>query len=134
MSKIQSITAREIQDSRGKPTVEVELFIEGGTRALSALSARPSTNFELGALVVKAAPKGCKDCNFTGYRGRKGLFEVLLVDNNMERFILTNPPVSAIQELAIKKGMVTIWQSGLIEVVQGITTLEEVKKVVEAGE
>ena len=73
---------------------------------------------------------GCKDCNFTGYKGRKGLYEVFLVDNEIERFILTNPPVFEITELAIKKGMVTVYQSGLIEVVLGETTLEEVKGVV----
>jgi len=73
---------------------------------------------------------GCKDCNFTGYKGRKGLYEVFLVDNEIERFILTNPPVFEITEMAVKKGMVTVYQSGLIEVVLGETTLEEVKGVV----
>ncbi len=84
--------------------------------------------------IAKASEKGCEDCNFTGYRGRKGLYELFLVDDEMERFILTNPPVSKIKELLVKKGMVTLWQSGLIEVVEGNTTMEEVKKVVEADE
>ena len=52
----------------------------------------------------------------------------------MEKFILTNPPVSSIRELAIKKGMVTMYQSGLIDVVLGDTTLEEVLRVVEEDE
>lgn len=76
--------------------------------------------------------KGCEFCNFTGYRGRKGVFEAFLVDFEMERFILNNPPVSSIKELAMKKGMVTMYQSGIIEVVSGDTTLEEVKRIVEA--
>ena len=75
---------------------------------------------------------GCKACNFTGYKGRKGIFEVFLVDSEMEKFILKDPSVSSIKELLIKKGMITIWQSGLIEVIEGETTLEEVKKVVES--
>jgi len=81
--------------------------------------------------IAFAKEKGCEACNFTGYKGRKGLFEIFLVDAEMEKFILTNPAVSSIKELLIKKGMTTIYQSGLIEVVLGETTLQEVKKVVE---
>ncbi len=84
--------------------------------------------------IAKAKEGGCPACNFTGYRGRKGLYELFVVDDEMERFILTNPPVSTIKDLLIKKGMVTIYQSGIIEVVEGTTTLEEVHKVVEADE
>lgn len=73
----------------------------------------------------------CEFCNETGFKGRRALYETFLVDEEMERFILTNPPVSAIRDLAIKKGMVTMYQAGLIEVAMGNTTLEEVKRVVE---
>ncbi len=81
---------------------------------------------------AKVNQKGCSRCNFTGYRGRKGLLEVFLVDAQMEKLILKNPAVSQIKELLAKGGMITMYQSGLIEVVLGQTTLEEVKKVVEA--
>lgn len=80
--------------------------------------------------IAKAKEGGCSSCNFTGYRGRTGLFEVFLVDNAMEKFILKNPPVSEIKERAVSSGMITIYQSGLIEVVLGETTLQEVRKVV----
>jgi len=86
------------------------------------------------AKIAKVSEKGCEACNLTGYKGRIGLYEVFLVDSQMEKFILTNPPVSEIKDLAIKKGMVTIYQSGLLEVINGRTTLKEVKKVVEADE
>jgi len=84
--------------------------------------------------IAKVKEGGCPVCNFTGYKGRQGLFEAFLVDSEMERFILTNPPVSAIRELAVKKGMVTMYQSGLIDVVLGKTTIDEVVRVVEAEE
>ena len=84
--------------------------------------------------IAKVKEGGCQACNFTGYRGRQGLFEAFLVDSEMERFILTNPPVSLIRELAIKKGMVTMYQSGLIDILLGKTTFEEVARVVEADE
>ena len=74
---------------------------------------------------------GCEACNFTGYKGRRGLYEAFLVDAEIEKFILTNPPVSEVRQMAIKKGMVTMWQSGLIEVALGSTTLDEVRKNVE---
>jgi len=84
--------------------------------------------------IAKIKEKICAECNFTGFKGRKGIFEIFIVDEDLERFILTNPPVSAIKELLIKKGMITIYQSGLIEVILGETTLEEVKRVAEADE
>ena len=86
--------------------------------------------------IILAQPKagGCDACNFTGYKGRQGLFEAFLVDSELERFILTNPPVSAVRELAIKKGMVTMYQSGLIDIALGITTFDEVARVVEEDE
>ena len=74
--------------------------------------------------------KGCEDCNFTGYRGRTGIFEAFLVDEEMEKFILTSPSISALREMAMKKGMVTMYQDGLLKVIDGITTIEEVERVV----
>ncbi len=84
--------------------------------------------------IAKVKEGGCTICNFTGYKGRQGLFEAFLVDSEMERFILTNPPVSSIRNLAIKKGMATMYQSGLIDVVSGKTTMDEVLRVVEEDE
>lgn len=107
---------------------------------------RPSSEFfnklkaELGPLKIKIpkidkdlkVPKtvGCKDCNFTGYRGRVGVFEAFLVDDEMEKFILASPSIAALKEKAIKKGMVTMYQDGLIKVLEGETTLEEVERLV----
>jgi type II secretory ATPase GspE/PulE/Tfp pilus assembly ATPase PilB-like protein len=72
---------------------------------------------------------GCQDCNFTGYRERIGMFEAFLIDDEMEKFILTSPSIAALREGAIKKGMVTMKQDGLIKVLEGITTIEEVERV-----
>jgi len=72
---------------------------------------------------------GCSACNSTGYRGRVGIYETFLVDDEMERFILTSPSVVAMRELAIKKGMVLMQQDGLIKVLEGVTTLDEIERV-----
>ncbi|MFC1629980.1 GspE/PulE family protein [Patescibacteria group bacterium] len=76
-----------------------------------------------------AKGKGCKVCNSTGYKGRVGIFETFLIDEEMERFILTSPSTSALQKKAVKKGMVTMRQDGLIKVLQRVTTIEEVDRV-----
>jgi len=73
--------------------------------------------------------QGCPACNSTGYKGRVGIFETFLVDDEMEKFILTSPSIVAMRELAIKKGMVPMHQDGLIKVLEGITTIEEVERV-----
>jgi len=74
-------------------------------------------------------PKGCRDCNFTGYRGRTGIFEAFLVDEGMEKFILQNPSISVIKKEVIEKGMVTMQQDGMLKVLNGVTTIEEVERI-----
>ncbi len=105
--------------------------IKQGLKGLPASIKLPDLNK---LKIAKASKEGCHACNFTGYKGRKGLFEAFLVDSDMEKFILTNPPVSSIKEHAIKKGMVTMYQSGLIDIALGETTMEEVKRAVEEDE
>lgn len=72
-----------------------------------------------------ARPQGCTECNSTGYKGRIGAFEVILVDGAFEEFILTKPSTAGLRKFAIKQGMTTMYQDGLLKVVQGMTTLEE---------
>jgi type IV pilus assembly protein PilB len=71
---------------------------------------------------------GCSFCNNTGYKGRVGIFEAFLVDDKMEKFIMTSPSVAALKEKAIGGGMATLFQDGLIKVLERITTIEEVEK------
>ena len=113
------------------PTAEELSEIKKGLKSLPKNVELPDLNkFK----VAKVKEGGCNACNFIGYKGRQGLFEAFLVDSEMEKFILTNPPVSSIRELAIKKGMITMYQSGLIDVVIGKTTMDEILRVVEADE
>jgi type II secretory ATPase GspE/PulE/Tfp pilus assembly ATPase PilB-like protein len=74
-------------------------------------------------------PKGCKYCNFTGYRDRIGVFEAILINDVMEEFILKNPSIASFKKEAIKRGMVTLYQDGLIKVLEGVTTIEEVERI-----
>jgi len=80
--------------------------------------------------VLVAKIKGCEYCNFSGYKGRIGIFEAMAIDDEMQDFILTSPSTSSTQKLAVKKGMTTMKQDGLIKILRGVTTMEEVKRVV----
>lgn len=71
---------------------------------------------------------GCTQCK-NGYQGRIGLFEVLPISKTLEQLIMAGANSLAVQEMAQHEGMMTIYQSGLEKVKQGITTLEEVNRV-----
>ncbi len=79
--------------------------------------------------VLIPKPKGCEHCNQTGYKGRTGIYEFVLMDDEMEKFILENPSIAAIKEEAQKRGMINMYHDGLIKVLQGITDFEELKRV-----
>jgi type II secretory ATPase GspE/PulE/Tfp pilus assembly ATPase PilB-like protein len=70
---------------------------------------------------------GCEKCNQTGYKGRVGIFELLQVKQEIESLIEKEASETELQEFALKQGMVTMQQDGLLKVLTGITTLEEIK-------
>lgn len=73
--------------------------------------------------------KGCTACNYRGYAGRVGIFEVLPITKPMQRLITDNAPIDQLEAQARKDGMVTLMESGLRKVIDGVTTIEEVMKV-----
>ena len=72
--------------------------------------------------------KGCSVCNNTGYKGRAGLYEVMEVDDEIKDLILVGASALELKKKAIERGMLTLRRSGLIKVMQGMTTLEEVAR------
>lgn len=73
--------------------------------------------------------KGCSVCNFTGYKGRTGIFEVLVMDDQLRNLVLERAPTVTIKEKAKELGMVSLKDSGLRKIFDGVTTIEEVAKV-----
>jgi len=73
---------------------------------------------------------GCMACNGTGYRGRVGIYEFLQVDESMQRLIVTGASTNDIKAHAIKSGMITMRQDGLLKVKQGISSIEELLRVI----
>ncbi|HSX18520.1 MAG TPA: GspE/PulE family protein [Candidatus Saccharimonadales bacterium] len=75
--------------------------------------------------------KGCKECNNTGYLGRIGIFEVLVISEPVAKMIFTRQTSQEIENEAIKEGMMTMKQDGFLKVIEGMTTIEEVLRVAE---
>jgi type IV pilus assembly protein PilB len=74
--------------------------------------------------------KGCNLCNHTGFQGQIGIFELLHVSDAIRQMILRNAPAMEIKKQAIKEGMVSMLQDGLLKAEEGVTTIEEVLRVV----
>ena len=72
---------------------------------------------------------GCTQCNNTGYKGRIGIFELLIIDETMEDFILKKPGNHEIREWAIDHGMVPMQQDGILKILEGLTTVEELERI-----
>ncbi len=73
--------------------------------------------------------KGCQACNFTGMKGRTAIYEVMPVTQEIRDLILRGAQSSEIREVAQQQGMKTLRQAGLMKVVEGVTTVEEVLRV-----
>jgi type IV pilus assembly protein PilB len=70
--------------------------------------------------------KGCSTCNNTGYKGRIGLYEVLEVTDEIRELILIGASALELRKKAIDDGMVSLRESGLHKIRNGVTTIEEV--------
>ncbi len=75
-------------------------------------------------------PKGCVRCSNTGYRGRTGVYELLKVSENIQQLTLERRSSGEIKQAAVNEGMITLRHDGLDKVRQGLTSLEEILRVV----
>ena len=73
--------------------------------------------------------RGCDQCKHSGYRGRTGIYELLVMDNTLRPLVMDRMPSSTIRTAAIRQGMLALRDDGWQKVVNGITTLEEVLRV-----
>ncbi len=91
---------------------------------------------ELGVRAVENTPSifrpvGCAHCNHTGYRGRIGIFELLIVDDDIRNMITDNVDSKSIKRKAIEKGMATLRIDGARKVLRGVTSIAEVLRATE---
>ena len=73
--------------------------------------------------------KGCAECDKTGYKGRMGLYELMVADANVKRLVQTRAPVTEIVAAAVAGGMRTLKQDGIAKVLQGLTDLQQIRGV-----
>jgi len=74
-------------------------------------------------------PKGCEVCNQTGYKGRIGIIEAMLLTSKLKELIMNKAPESEIKKQARLDGMLTLREDGIDKAIKGITSLEEVMRV-----
>jgi general secretion pathway protein E len=77
--------------------------------------------------------KGCDHCNQTGYRGRQSILELLTIDENMRRLVHERASAKAIESAAAENGMRTIYQDGCLKALQGVTSMDEILRVIQEG-
>ncbi len=78
--------------------------------------------------------KGCNSCQKSGFRGRIGIYEMLIVDSKVREMIFAGKPATQIRIHCMSKGMKTLYQDGLDKVLKGFTTFEEVYRVAKKTE
>jgi len=77
---------------------------------------------------------GCDNCNHTGYRGREGIFEVMIIDEEMRALIESDANTIQIEKAALARGMINLREAALRKLERGITTFEEVIRGTVGGE
>jgi len=76
--------------------------------------------------------KGCAHCLNTGYRGRKAIFEIMVLDDPLKKIVGQTSDANAIREMAVKNGMTTLMEDGIGKILDGRTTVEEVLRITRA--
>jgi type IV pilus assembly protein PilB len=89
----------------------------------------PSEVFEMDKIVLYK-PKGCSRCNNTGYKGRLGLYEVMIVSEAIRRLTVERKSADEIGRVAQAEGMVMLREDGIGKVLEGKTSIEEIARVI----
>lgn len=77
--------------------------------------------------------KGCDRCRKTGYGGRLGIYEMLVMDDTLRDMVTRNPDVTALRKYCRERGLVTLREDGLQKVMKGLTTVDEIMRVTESA-
>lgn len=111
-----------------KPSKEIQNLI---LKEIEALPEAIKKEVKLSQPLFIYEAQGCKKCQGRGYKGRIALFEILGMTKELGRIILAEPSEVKITEEAKRQGMITMKQDGVLKVLKGVTTIEEVLRVAE---
>lgn len=105
--------------------------VERIAQTLSTLPAQAKLSIDLSTAVFWG-PKGCEACHGLGYRGRIGMYEIMIMNKEIEENIHSGAVSEyVIQEIAVKNGMITMVQDGLLRALEGVTSVDEVFEAAE---
>ena len=74
-------------------------------------------------------PVGCPRCNRIGYRGRQGIYSVMVLSERIKELVVANAPESEVTTVARAEGMLTLREAGLASVRAGVTSIQEISRV-----
>ena len=106
---------------------EINMILDqalANSKNLESYEVKKSDNYEMAVI------HGCEACNFTGYKGRIGIFEAIYNDESIQKIIPNNPSEHEIELVADKQGILNMKEDGIVKVIKKVTTLDEVKSVV----
>jgi type IV pilus assembly protein PilB len=98
-------------------------------RAVATKAALEESGFRVGTDVEVYEPVGCSRCNGTGYRGRMGIYSVMVLTERIKELVVNLAPEADIASAAIEEGMLTLRQAGMEKVRSGVTSVQEVSRV-----
>ncbi len=105
------------------------LCVDCKQRTVLSQASLESSGFRVGADVEAWEPVGCSRCSNSGYRGRIGLYSVMLMTEHLKDLVVANSPQADIAHIARQEGMATLREDGLIKVREGLTSIQEVARV-----
>ena len=127
--KLCQFCKKEKTPSQEEKTIKSVLdSIKTEGKSLSNYNINPDASFKLFASV------GCDKCHMTGFKGRIGIFEAIKTDEAIEKIMPENPSEREIKKVASAQGILSMRQDGMVKIINGITSFEEVQSVVDLNE
>ncbi|MFQ5492095.1 MAG: GspE/PulE family protein, partial [Phycisphaerae bacterium] len=75
---------------------------------------------------------GCKRCSGSGYRGRRGIFELLIMNNELRQLAMERAPITKLRQAALASGMRNLMGDGKLKAMKGMTTIDEIARITKA--
>jgi len=108
------------------PPLEIEEVL---LQELEAIPAVARKGLKIPSALKIYYSQGCRKCNYKGYSGRIGVFEILKMTDSLAKIIRKEPSEEAFLQEAMRQGMISMRQDGILKVLEGVTSLEEVLRV-----
>jgi type IV pilus assembly protein PilB len=103
---------------------------ERAQKILAVISPKANINIPAKLDSFYKAGKGCEECNYIGYKGRIGIYEIFTMDERLKQLTIDKAPSFKILQQAIENGMITMLQDGILKCLDGLSSLEELYRVI----